>query len=209
MGFPRLGTEARARIRLEDGTDNPTSGTHSVQIIFDPRCYPQQSTGALAAGSHRPRAWTMSGGTCERRSVACAGALLLVAWLAPIMSAQALPGLGAARVDVQPNLVLVAYAAAVMLFTALVCGITPALRSTRGQITSDLQHGGSRTSTGHLRLRHTFVVAQVAISLFLLVVASLSCEACCASRRSIRASTSLMALSYACPRRPWRQDSRW
>ena len=106
-------------------------------------------------------------------SIGTAVALLLVVWIAPIVSAHALPGLGAARIDLQPDLALVTYATAITFFTAFVCGITPALRSTRGQITADIQQGGSRTATGHLRLRHTFVVAQVAISLFLLVIASL------------------------------------
>lgn len=102
-----------------------------------------------------------------------ATALLLVVWLAPIISAYSLPGLDGAHVDLQPDLALVAYAAGLTLFTALVCGISPALRSTKGQIVSDIQKGGTRTATGHLRLRHTFVVVQVAISLLLLVVASL------------------------------------
>jgi predicted permease len=106
-------------------------------------------------------------------SIGTAGALLLVAWLAPVMSAWGLPGLRGARVDLQPDLALVAYAGAITLFTAFVCGMTPALRSTKGHIIADIQKGGSRTSTGNLRLRHTFVVAQVAISLFLLVIASL------------------------------------
>ena len=106
-------------------------------------------------------------------SIGATAALLLVLWLAPVINAYGLPGLGASRVDLQPDLALVAYAGALMLLTALICGITPALRSTRGAITADIQKGGSRSATGHLRLRHTFVVAQVAISLFLLVVASL------------------------------------
>jgi putative ABC transport system permease protein len=106
-------------------------------------------------------------------SLGTATALLLVVWLAPIISAYSLPGLDGAHVDLQPDLALVAYAAGITLFTALVCGITPALRSTKGHIVSDIQKGGTRTATGHLRLRHTFVVVQVAISLFLLVVASL------------------------------------
>ena len=110
---------------------------------------------------------------CCLRPSAPAVALLLVVWLAPVMSAYGLPGLGGAHVDLQPDLTLVAYAGAVTLLTALVCGMTPALRSTKGRITADIQKGGSRTATGHLRLRHTFVVAQVAISLFLLVIASL------------------------------------
>lgn len=100
-------------------------------------------------------------------------ALLLVVWLASVISVHSLPGLDGAHIDLQPDLALVAYAAALTLFTALVCGISPALRSTKGQIVSDIQKGGTRTATGHLRLRHTFVVVQVAISLLLLVVASL------------------------------------
>lgn len=106
-------------------------------------------------------------------SLGTATALLLVVWLAPVISAYSLPGLDGAHIDLQPDLPLVAYAAALTLFTALVCGISPALRSTKGQIVSDIQKGGTRTATGHLRLRHTFVVVQIAISLLLLVVASL------------------------------------
>jgi predicted permease len=106
-------------------------------------------------------------------SIGTAAALMLVVWLAPVMSAYGLPGLRGARVDLQPDFSLVAYAALITVFTALVCGMTPALRSTKGQITADIQQGGSRTATGHLRMRHTFVVAQVAISLLLLVIASL------------------------------------
>ena len=105
-------------------------------------------------------------------SLGGATALLLVTWLAPVMSAYGLPGLEG-HVDLQVDLALVAYAAGITLVTALVCGITPALRSTKGHIVSEIQKGGTRTSTSHLKLRHAFVVAQVAISLFLLVIASL------------------------------------
>jgi putative ABC transport system permease protein len=106
-------------------------------------------------------------------AISTAVALLLVVWLAPAMSAYGLPGLGGAHVDLQPDPQLAVYATVIMLITALVCGITPALGSTKGHITADIQKGGSRTATGHTRLRHTFVVAQVAISLLLLVIASL------------------------------------
>ena len=106
-------------------------------------------------------------------AISTALALLLVVWLAPVMSAYGLPGLGGAHVDLQPDPQLAAYATLIMLLTALVCGLTPALGSTKGHITADIQKGGSRTATGHTRLRHTFVVAQVAISLLLLVIASL------------------------------------
>ena len=100
-------------------------------------------------------------------------ALTVVMWLAPALSEFGLPGLRGARVELQPDLALVAYTAAMTLFTVLLCGITPALRSTKGHISADIQKGASRTATGHLKMRHAFVVAQVAISLLLLVVASL------------------------------------
>ena len=45
-------------------------------------------------------------------SIGTATALLLVVWLAPVMSAYGLPGLGGAHVDLQPDLTLVAYAGA-------------------------------------------------------------------------------------------------
>lgn len=106
-------------------------------------------------------------------SMGTTGALLLVTGFAPVMSTYGLPGLGSAHVNLQPDLMLFAYAVAITLFTAIACGMTPALRSTRGHITADIQKGGARTATGHLKLRHIFVVAQVAISLLLLVIASL------------------------------------
>jgi putative ABC transport system permease protein len=72
-------------------------------------------------------------------SLGTAAAFLLVVWLAPVLSAYSLPGLGNAHVDLQPDLALVGYAAAIALFTVLVCGITPALRSTKGHILSEIQ----------------------------------------------------------------------
>jgi predicted permease len=100
-------------------------------------------------------------------------ALVVLMWLAPAISDYGLPGLRGARVELQPDLALVAYAGAITLIAILFCGLTPALRSTKGHIVADIQKGASRTATGHLRLRHAFVVAQVALSLLLLVVASL------------------------------------
>ena len=98
-------------------------------------------------------------------------ALILVFWLAPILAQYRL--LGSVRVELQPDLVLAAFAATLAFATTLICGIAPALRSTNGNLAADIQQGNSRTATGHLRLRHAFVIAQVAISLLLLVVASL------------------------------------
>ncbi len=66
-----------------------------------------------------------------------------------------------------------AYAFGVALLTALVVGIAPALRATRGNL-NDLLHESARTATaGHQRTRGLLVVAQVGGSLMLLIVAGL------------------------------------
>jgi predicted permease len=66
-----------------------------------------------------------------------------------------------------PGLLLVAA-------TTLLCGITPALRSTRIDLLAGLRKGMSGSgATGPMNVRSAFVVAQVALSLTLLVVSSL------------------------------------
>jgi predicted permease len=106
-------------------------------------------------------------------AVGAGAALLVVTRLAPALNDYGLPGLRGARVELQPDLALTIYTGAITIITILICGITPALRSTREQIAADIQKGASRTATGHLRLRHAFVIGQVSISLLLLVLASL------------------------------------
>lgn len=67
-----------------------------------------------------------------------------------------------------------AYAFAAALLTAIVVGIAPALRATRGNL-SDLLHESGRTtaSLSRQRSRSMLVVAQVGGSLMLLIVAGL------------------------------------
>ncbi len=66
-----------------------------------------------------------------------------------------------------------AYAFGIALLTALVVGIAPALRATRGNL-NNLLHESGRTATGRsLRARGVLVVAQVGGSLVLLIVAGL------------------------------------
>jgi putative ABC transport system permease protein len=56
--------------------------------------------------------------------------------------------------------------------TTLLCGIAPALRSSRINLLAGLRKGAAG-ATGRVDLRSTFIVQQVAVSLTLLVVASL------------------------------------
>jgi predicted permease len=102
-----------------------------------------------------------------------AAACLLLLWLSRAVGGLALPELGAGPIELQPNMNFMFFALVLTFATALICGLAPALRSSHTRITADIQKGQTRTSTGHLRLRHVFVIGQIAISLVLLVIASL------------------------------------
>ena len=66
-------------------------------------------------------------------------------------------------------------ATAISLLSVLAFGLTPALRASRADLTSDLKQGGAR-GAGSRGLRSGLVVAQIAISLCLLVSALLMVE---------------------------------
>jgi putative ABC transport system permease protein len=66
-----------------------------------------------------------------------------------------------------------AYATAAALLTGVVVGIIPAIRASRGNLSAILHEGGRGVVGGKNRLRTTLVVAQVAGSLMLLVIAGL------------------------------------
>nr|MDP9323034.1 ABC transporter permease [Acidobacteriota bacterium] len=59
-----------------------------------------------------------------------------------------------------------------VVVTTLLCGVAPALRSSRMNLLAGLRKGGSG-ETGRLNLRSAFIIGQVALSLTLLVVSSL------------------------------------
>jgi predicted permease len=66
-----------------------------------------------------------------------------------------------------------AFAFAVALFTALLVGIVPALRVSRGALGEILHEGGRTSTVGRQRFRSALVAVQVAGSLALLIVAGL------------------------------------
>ena len=71
-----------------------------------------------------------------------------------------------------PDASLIGPALLLILVTTLLCGAMPALRATRGHVLERLRQEEG-THSGRLPIRHALVVSQVAMSLMLLVVASL------------------------------------
>jgi predicted permease len=102
----------------------------------------------------------------------CAG-LILAAWLIPGLTALSpadLPRLGEVRID---RTVLL-FAVGLSLSSTLLFGLAPAIHATRIDLSEALKRGGSKGATsGGARLRATFVVAEVALSVILLVAAGL------------------------------------
>jgi putative ABC transport system permease protein len=67
------------------------------------------------------------------------------------------------------------FTAAASLLTAIVCGLAPAFEGSRMEVQETLKDGARQAGTGvrHRRLRQTFVVAEIALAVVLLVGAGL------------------------------------
>lgn len=65
------------------------------------------------------------------------------------------------------------FALAAAALTGIIVGIVPALRASRGDLTEVLHEGGRTVSGAHQKLRSVLVVAEIAGSLVLLIVAAL------------------------------------
>lgn len=111
----------------------------------------------------------------ESLSLACLGGLAggaLFLWLRRLLTALTLP-FGEATLVLDLDAIVAIYAGALVIGTGILCGLVPALRATRADVGTELKNGDARGTTGRLRLRHGFVVAQVAVSLVLLTLSSL------------------------------------
>jgi predicted permease len=104
--------------------------------------------------------------------ISAAGGILLTLMVLPVLNAVNLPGQVALRVSVAPDGTLLSYGLVLAIVTTITCGLIPALRATRVNVVADLNDAGTR-ATGRLRLRHAFVVGQVAVSAFLLMLSAL------------------------------------
>lgn len=100
-----------------------------------------------------------------------AGGLLLTFWLSRLLTA-ARPAVGIPiRIDVSTDVRVLAFTALVALGTTLLFGMLPALRTSRGDLSSLTKSGGPGGSPG--RLLRGLVVVQVTLSTILLVGAAL------------------------------------
>ncbi|HKW57843.1 MAG TPA: ABC transporter permease [Candidatus Acidoferrum sp.] len=104
-----------------------------------------------------------------------AAGLLLASWAAGFLSSLSLGTDLPIRLDFRPDARVYAYSLAAILLTGLLVGIMPALRAARTNVISVLHEGGRGSSSGPRRqfARNALVVAQVAGSLVLLIVAGL------------------------------------
>jgi putative ABC transport system permease protein len=101
--------------------------------------------------------------------------LILASWAAGFLSALPLGTDLPIVFDFQPDARVYSFALASVLLTGLVVGILPALRVARSDLNSILREGGRGSSEGRQRylVRNTLVVAQLAGSMLLLIVAGL------------------------------------
>ena len=103
-----------------------------------------------------------------------AAGVLVSVWAADLLL-KALPFEGAARTFVStPDLRVLLFALGVSIVTGILFGLVPSLQTARPRLVPALkEEGGAIMSSGHVRVRKGLVVAQVALSLLLLVGAGL------------------------------------
>jgi putative ABC transport system permease protein len=125
----------------------------------------------LAVGAGRRRIVTQLLTECLVLSGAGCAVGILAAWAA-VRAAATLPVLVEAGVyELTLNMTVVGFAVALATVVAVLFGLVPALRAGRANAASDLRDGAR--ITGGDRLRSTFVVAEVALTLVLLTGAVL------------------------------------
>jgi predicted permease len=100
--------------------------------------------------------------------------LLLATWGGELLL-RMLPLAGTPAIATAPDLRVVLFVAGVAAATALVCGLVPALQTSRPELTPALREGGGAVGGGvrHARFRRAAVTVQVALSAVLLAAALL------------------------------------
>ena len=98
---------------------------------------------------------------------------LLTAYLGTGLALKALPSALPRSDDIKVDATVLLFTLAVSLLTGLVFGLAPALGSSRPDLNETLKEGGRSGSSGRQSIRNVLVVAEIAISLVLLVGAGL------------------------------------
>ena len=107
---------------------------------------------------------------------------------------------------------VLAFTACVSILTAIVCGFAPAFEGSRADIQETLKDGARQIGAGvrHRRLRHTFVVAEVALAVVLLVGAGLMLRSFGALRRVNPGfdSSNVLTMRMQLPGAKYREDAQ-
>ena len=164
---------------------------------------------ALGAGQWRIVRQLLTESLALSLCAAAAGLLIARAFIAAVVawSPNDVPRLEQAHIDP----VALGFAIGIALVSSVLCGLAPALRVSRRDIQTGLRDGG-RGSTGGLRdrLRGSLIVAEVALSLLLLVGAGLLIRSAIALQRTsvgldprgvLSARVTLPTTSYTGPAR--------
>ncbi len=107
---------------------------------------------------------------------------------------------------------VLAFTAFVSILTAIVCGFAPAFEGSRADVQETLKDGARQIGAGvrHRRLRHTFVMAEIALAVVLLVGAGLMLRSFSALRRVNPGfdSSSVLTMRMQLPVAKYREDAQ-
>jgi predicted permease len=102
-----------------------------------------------------------------------AAGLLVAAWTDDLLLRLISIGNSPLELSTAPDLRILSFALAVSCFTGIVFGLVPALQSTRPDLAGTLKESAGAVIGGHMRMRKALVVAQVFLSLLLVIGAGL------------------------------------
>ena len=107
---------------------------------------------------------------------------------------------------------VLAFTAFVSILTAIVCGFAPAFEGSRADVQETLKDGARQIGAGvrHRRLRHTFVMAEIALAVVLLMGAGLMLRSFSALRRVNPGfdSSSVLTMRMQLPVAKYREDAQ-
>lgn len=100
--------------------------------------------------------------------------LLLAPWTAELIVALQQPAYGLRGINLSPDLRVLAFTLCVSLLTGIVFGLAPALQSSKPDLVAALKDGAKPAGQRRPRLQKLLVIAQVSLSLVLLISAGLA-----------------------------------